>query len=140
MKQLAQFGMAGTVGYLVDAGVLLAVTNNTGPYLGRFLSFAAALTSTWLINRSLTFRHQRTGAPLYREYSLYALTALGGGAVNVVCYSLLVYLFELQKYLLPIAVAVGSLAGMLVNFRLSRAFVFNGKLAGRNTLTSRERS
>lgn len=124
MKQLAHFAFAGTVGFLVDAGVLLWASGIWGPYLGRGVSFAAAVFTTWLINRSLAFRHQRGRHPVHREFAIYALTTLGGGAVNLGAYALLVYLFGLPSHLLPLAVAVGSLAGMLVNYWLSRTFVF----------------
>ncbi len=124
MKQLAHFAFAGVIGFLVDAGVLLIVSPWLGPYGGRLLSFAAAVLATWFLNRSLTFRHQRSGKPVHHELARYALTTLGGGAVNFSCYSLLVYVFDFSSLLLPIAVAVGSLAGMTVNFWLSRTFVF----------------
>ncbi len=124
MKQLVQFALAGTVGYFVDASVLLLAAPHFGPYMGRVISFLAAVLTTWLINRSLTFRHQRGDGPMHHEVALYALTALGGGAVNLASYSLLVYLFELSALWLPVAVALGSLAGMTVNFWLNRRFVF----------------
>lgn len=47
--------------------------------------------------------------------------------MNILCYFLVVYLFSLPPSGLPIAVAVGSLAGMLVNFTLSRRIVFTGR-------------
>jgi putative flippase GtrA len=127
VKQLAQFALAGTIGFLVDSGVLLLVYAWAGAYAGRLLSFAAAVLATWLINRTLTFRHQRGGKPLHREFSLYVLSMLGGGAVNVFTYACLVYFFDLSLTLLPVAVAVGSLAGMLVNFWLSKRFVFTAR-------------
>ena len=129
MKQLLLFAVAGAIGFVVDAGVLLWVHAVLGAYLGRLLSFFCAVITTWLINRSLTFRGQRDGKPLHREFSLYFLTTLGGGAVNLASYFLIVYLFDLSARGLPLAVAVGSLAGMLVNFWLSRRFVFTaGKM------------
>jgi len=124
VKQIAQFAFAGAIGFLVDALVLVWLHPLLGAYVGRLASFACAVFATWLINRSLAFRHQRAGKPLHREFSLYFLTTLGGGAVNIACYSLLVYAFEFPVQWLPLAVAAGSLAGMMVNFWLSRAFVF----------------
>lgn len=124
-QQLTHFALVGLVGFFVDAGVLLVVSRWLGPYGGRVLSFAAAVLATWLLNRSLTFRHQRSGKPVHHELAHYALTTLGGGAVNFGCYYLLVYLLGLPALLLPMAVAAGSLAGMTVNFWLSRTFVFS---------------
>ncbi len=124
MTQILQFAFAGAIGFLVDAGVLLWVYPLLGAYAGRLVSFISAVITTWLINRSLTFRHQTSTKPLHREFSLYFLTTLGGGAVNLACYALLVHGFDLPVPWLPAAVAAGSLAGMLVNFWLSRMFVF----------------
>lgn len=124
LRQLAQFAFAGIVGYLVDTSVLLLMTPQFGPYWGRLASFLVAVLTTWLINRSLTFRHRRGDGPVHQELALYVLTALGGGGINLASYSLLVYLLDLTTYFLPAAVAVGSLAGMTVNFWLSRRFVF----------------
>tara|TARA_R110000823_G_scaffold171736_7_gene304156 strand:- start:31866 stop:32309 length:444 start_codon:yes stop_codon:yes gene_type:complete len=127
VKQISQFAFAGTVGYLADTFTLLLVYPWTGAYAGRFVSFSCAVLTTWLINRSLTFRHQRDGKPIHREFSLYFLSMLGGGAVNLLSYFLVVYLFTLPPSALPVAVAVGSLAGMLVNYSLSKRVVFTGR-------------
>lgn len=124
MRQIAQFAFAGGVGYLVDAGVLMLVNAAAGPYWGRLISFAAAVITTWLINRSLTFRHRRRTTQIHQEFGLYALTTLGGGAVNLLVYSVLVWLFNPQVLALPLVVAAGSLSGMLVNYWLSKRFVY----------------
>ena len=127
MKQLSQFAFAGAIGFFADTVTLLLVYPWTGAYAGRFISFTCAVLTTWLINRSLTFRYHRSGKPLHREFSLYFLSMLGGGAVNIISYFLVVYLFTLPPPALPVAVAVGSLAGMLVNYSLSKRVVFTGR-------------
>jgi len=124
VKQLSQFAFAGLIGYFVDAGVLVVVYAWAGPYFGRLISFTAAVFVTWLINRSLTFRRERDGKPMHQELSLYVLSMLGGGLINVITYFCLVFYFKLSVEMLPVAVAIGSLAGMLVNFWLSKRFVF----------------
>ena len=60
----------------------------------------------------------------YTVSLLYILTALGGGTVNLASYAMLVNAFSQIVYILPLAVAAGSLSGMLVNFWLSKKFVF----------------
>lgn len=124
MKPLVLFAVAGVVGYVVDAGVLLALAAFAGPYLGRIASFCAAVLTTWLINRRLAFRNAASGVRKRTEFLRYFATSAGGGAVNLAIYSLLVYVFDLGRIWLPAAVAAGSLAGMLVNFSLSKRFVF----------------
>jgi putative flippase GtrA len=124
MKQLMHFAFAGTIGYIVDACMLLLVLPWTGPYIGRVVSFACAVFTTWVINRSLIFRHQNSNKPTRQEFSLYFLTTLGGAAVNFTGYFLIVYYIGPSANTLPLAVAAGSLAGMMVNFWLSKRFVF----------------
>ena len=119
------FAGAGSIGYLVDVGVLLLANPYMGPYLGRLLSFSAAVLTTWLINRTITFQRVRVYASVHHEFIRYLITCLGGGVVNLVSYSLVVGLFELTTAWLPIAVAVGSLSGMSVNFLLAKHFVFS---------------
>ena len=124
MRAVLLFAFAGGIGYLVGASGLLPSAPWIGPYAGRILSFCAAVVSTWLVNRSLTFADRCSGLPLHREFLRYFILCLGGGSVNVAAYALLVYLFELTDWWLLIGLAVGSLAGMVVNFVLSRQFVF----------------
>ncbi len=124
MRQFLLFGLAGTLGFLVDASVLLLVSSHLGPYLGRVVSFIAAVLTTWSVNRSLAFRHRRASLCLPRELAIYTLTMLAGGTVNLATYALLVHLLGLEKHLLLAAVALGSFAGMMVNFWLSSIFIF----------------
>lgn len=125
MRPLLFFSLAGAAGYLVDAALLLLLAPLLGPYGGRLPSFLAAVLTTWLFNRHYTFRTSpRSGHSLVREFSRYLMVCLGGGAVNLLAYSLLVYLFDLPQAWLPLAVAAGSIAGMGVNFTLSRRLVF----------------
>lgn len=124
MKQLAMFAVAGSIGYLVDVVVLLLLNPVVGPHSGRLFSFAAAVVTTWLINRHYTFSGSRDGS-LFREFSRYLTSCLGGGAVNLLSYSALVHLLDLTPFWLPVAVAFGSLSGMIVNFLLAKHFVYS---------------
>jgi putative flippase GtrA len=124
VRALLLFALAGGAGYLVDAAVLLLAAPWVGPYVGRLLSFCAAVVTTWLVNRSLTFRGRRSDLPLHREFLRYFVVCLGGGVVNFAVYSLLVFMFALSDWHLLLALGVGSLAGMGVNFAFSKRFVF----------------
>ena len=124
MRAILLFALAGGVGYVVDAGVLLLAASSLGPYAGRLLSFCAAVFATWLINRSLTFRKRHSGLPWYREFLRYFTVCLGGGSVNLAVYALLTFVFMLSGWGLLLALGAGSLAGMGVNFVLSKRFVF----------------
>lgn len=123
MKQFGMFAVAGTIGFMVDVVVLLLCNRVVGPHAGRLISFTAAVVVTWLINRKHTFSYAGD-LPLPREFFRYFTSSLGGGAVNVLSYSALVHGLDLPSLWLPVAVAIGSLAGMSVNFLLAKHFVF----------------
>lgn len=117
------FAVAGTIGYCVDVVMLLLCNLVMGPHFGRLFSFCAAVVTTWLINRTHTFTDYRESS-LIKEFSRYFTSCLGGGAVNLLSYSAFVYMLDLTPVWLPVAVAIGSLAGMSVNFLLAKHFVF----------------
>lgn len=132
MKPFVLFAVAGGVGFVVDAGVLLALAPFAGPYFGRIVSFTVAVLTTWLINRRLAFRDAASGLSMRIEFVRYFVACAGGGAVNLATYSLLVHVLDLDRIWLPAAVAAGSLAGMLVNFSLSKRFVFMARNPQKN--------
>ena len=124
LKELFLFGLVGLVGFLVDAGVLYLLKSTLGLYFGRLVSFVCAVFATWVLNRLLTFRHRFSGLSLKHEFGRYFVMMLGGGLVNYLSYALLVYSVEAIANQPIWGVAVGSLAGMMVNYLLAKFFVF----------------
>ncbi len=120
--QFLRFGIMGTVGYAVDVAVLyLAVALGAGPLLGRVPAYLAAATTTYALNRRFTFG--RSGHAGGRGWALFLVLNLGGFALNYGAYALLVH----AGTPLAVAVAGGALAGMGLNFSLSRRFVFGAR-------------
>ncbi|HKU17148.1 MAG TPA: GtrA family protein [Steroidobacteraceae bacterium] len=120
LQQLALFSLVGGAGFLVDAGTLLLLHQVFGMdvYVARLLSWLVAATSTWWMNRTLTFRNR--DAALWRQWLLFLGANSGGGLINLGVSSLL-----LSQHVAPVAaVACGSIAGLLWNFLASRRFVF----------------
>lgn len=124
IKELFLFGLVGVAGFLVDSGVLYLLKASLGLYVGRLVSFFCAVIATWLLNRFMTFRQRHSGMTLSREFQRYFLMMLGGGVVNYCVYAVLVYFSNTVADQPVWGVAVGSLAGMLVNYSLARIFVF----------------
>ena len=124
-RQLAMFGVAGTLGFIVDAGVLQLLVSGLAwdRYTGRLISFLCAATTTWIFNRHYTFRGHRRHS-LHGEWARYIFAMSGGFACNFAAYSALVLWFNIDRQWLVLAVAAGSIAGLGVNFVASRYWVF----------------
>jgi putative flippase GtrA len=120
--QFIRFGIVGVIGLAVDTGVLwLARLAGMGNYDGRVVSFIAAATATYLLNRAFTFRHAGGGAAQWLRY--LALMVVGF-AFNYGTYVLcLALLPALRDFPYP-AVAAGAVAGMGVNFVSAKYLVF----------------
>lgn len=138
-RQFIRFALVGVAGFVVDASVLyLALRVGAGYYVGRILSFLSAVFATWQLNRRFTFGVQQSGADsqrspagsnrgfgkLLREGGKYLLAMCGGGAVNYAAYCVCVAVLPRFTLLPLVAVAVGSLAGLLVNYLLARRWVY----------------
>jgi putative flippase GtrA len=125
LSQLIRFGMAGVAGFLVDAGVLqVTLALGMSFYLGRAISFFAAATATWLINRRLTFAHAGQRPASFQEWWRYVGAMIVGGAVNYAVSALMFHgVLQADPRSAIIAVAVGSIAAMAVNFIAARAII-----------------
>ncbi len=125
MRQFFLFGLAGTLGFLVDAGVVSVLVNGLdwNPYGARVISFLCAVATTFTFNRRYTFAATSAGS-LARQAGQYLVAMLAGFGVNYVIYAVLVYQFETVRTWPVFGVAAGSIAGMLVNYTSSRFWVF----------------
>jgi putative flippase GtrA len=86
-------------------------------------SFLCAVWATWQINRQFTFT-TRPKIPVLNEALRYLAAMSLGGLVNYAAYTATV-LMAPDIPLLPLfAVAIGSIAGLLVNFFSAKLWVF----------------
>ena len=123
--ELFRFGLVGTGGFLIDSATLQAALHlaGLGLYSGRVLSFAVAVTFTWYCNRRFTFR-QRGGLPWRVEWPRFMVLMLPGSAVNYGVYAGLIAFARPAAAHPTLAIAVGSLTAMLLNFVVARRLVF----------------
>ena len=126
LKQFLVFGAIGVIGFLADAGVLSVLLHSTsaGFYLGRLVSFLCAATVTWFLNRTITFRGTGRRVRAHHEWLRFLFANSLGGLVNLAAYSLLVARVAAFAAAPALAVAVGSLSGLAVNFTLTKVYVF----------------
>ncbi len=122
LKKLAFFVVAGTSGFLTDAGTLhlLVTYTGVGPYIARVFSIALAMFVTWQINRNATFA--RSGRSTAEEGVRYAFVGIVGAVLNYMVYACLLLLLP---GLQPVAAVVAaSLAAMAFSYFGYSRFVF----------------
>lgn len=141
-KTFLCFCLVGVAGLLVDLSVLYAAAPVLGWYLARILSFIAAATATWWLNRNYTFtvKPKPKSKPKFKinlppieyknsilhEYFSYLASMTLGGSVNYATYIAAIYLISLP--LAPvIGVALGSCTGLVFNFFMAKHFIFRHK-------------
>ncbi|MBE9606818.1 GtrA family protein [Acetobacteraceae bacterium H6797] len=123
--EFIRFGVVGVAGLVVDTLVLYAMLGlGAGLYGGRIISYIAAASTTYALNRAWTFRARAGQAPIARQWALFLAVNLVGFAMNYGTYVALVSFWPLAAAHPVIAVAAGAIAGMGGNFILSRRLVF----------------
>lgn len=129
-RQLLRFCVVGAIAFAVDAGAVQVLVGWRGwdPFLARVVSYLAAATTAWWLNRRYTFG--AGGAPVHREWAAYLVVNTAGGAVNYAVYAALVLAFDAVRAVPALGVAAGSVAGLVVNFALNRWLVFRRRPAG----------
>lgn len=129
-----RFACVGGTISIIDAGVLYLLKDAPGfnVYLARVVSYAAAMSAGYLLNRYFTFHHLDRARVLWDELLRFFSVFAAGGLLNYGVFSLIVTLGSqleltaLQLALLPLAaVWIGGLAGMCFNFLLSHKLVFD---------------
>lgn len=125
-RQFLLFAVAGVVGFGVDVAVLYLAAPLLGWYGARVLSFLAAATTTWVMNRHLAFGERHSETTVWREYASYLATMLGGAVVNYGAYVLVLHSVS-GRWAPMLGVAAGSGAGMVVNFFAARYLIFKAR-------------
>lgn len=123
LRQFLRFAWVGVLGFMVNGGVVAWLSAATGPLWAQAVGFPLAATVTWWLNRNFTFAPSQRS--ILREWAFYVSANGIGWLVNNGSYVLLVVQSALFHRYPVLAVAVGSVAGMMFNFALSRRFVFN---------------
>ncbi|WP_428978267.1 GtrA family protein [Oricola thermophila] len=122
--RLASFAVAGGTGFIVDASVLTLLMKFTpmGPFSARVFAIAAAMFTTWMINRNITFG--KSGRHVVKEGARYGFVALMGAGLNYAIYSGL--LLAAPGLFPPLAALVIAVAVVTVFSYLGYSrFVFN---------------
>ena len=121
--QFLRFGTVGVAGFVVDTATVYATRGALGLYGAGTVAYLTAATATWLFNRLWTFRGSGSG-PAHRQWMAFLAANLLGFVLNRGTYFTLVTISATCAAEPVLAVAAGAIAGMFINFHLSRSVVF----------------
>ncbi len=115
----------GVVGLFVDmAALTLGLKGlHLGLYSGRVFSYFIAATTTWALNRRFTFS-RADQAPALLQWAKFLGANAFGGVVNYGVYAAIVTYTALGAAWPVLGVAAGSVAGLALNFTVSKFWVF----------------
>jgi putative flippase GtrA len=122
VRQIGWFLVAGSLGFVADAGMLALLLSATplGPFAARVLAILFALGVTWIFNRSLTFGRSRY--PLALEGARYGGVGLLSALINYGVYATVLMLVPAIHPL--VAVAIASIGAMSFSWTGYSRFVF----------------
>ena len=124
LEQFISFGLVGFAGLAVDLACVYGLRPYTNLYVAGLASYVVASSVTYTLNRSLTFRAHVRQVALWRQWVSFVAANMAGFVLNRGAYAVLIYSFARVAAQPAIAVAAGAVAGMFVNFTLSRRLVF----------------
>lgn len=121
-----RFLTVGGIGFAVDGGMLLLLNGIAGwtPLLARMVGFPVAVSVTWLLNRTWTFRNARQHAAA-RQYTVYFVVQLGGLAINFSIFALLVTYSAWFAGHSLLALAAGAALALVFTYTCSIRFAFS---------------
>lgn len=125
------FIVVGGIGFVIDAAVLswLVHAMEWRPLRARIVSFFAAVTATWAINRRYTFADRRSyRAP--QEYSRYIATQTLGAVLNYAVFAAAILMLPVIAHYPVLPLALGSGVAMFFNYFAMQRWVFATPPAG----------
>lgn len=123
IQELFCFGVVGVLGFLVNTAAVYTLSAVVDMYAAGVLAFIAAASCTWFFNRHWTFLDGRQN-PWFKQLRQFVFANFIGFLFYMGVYSSIIYFSEIGPSHPWIAVAGGSLAGLGINFSLSKCFVF----------------
>ena len=123
--EFVQFGMVGSTGVVIDLTIYLSVQAIflIDHKIARAISFVGAASWNWALNRLITFTHREKMSKII-QWPAFIMTSSLGFAINwgtYVIFTSYVPFFSVHKIL---ALLIGVLLGMGLNFMMARLFVF----------------
>ena len=125
LRSFVSFSVVGAIGFIVDATVLYLSMGYLGPCYGRCASLVCSMTTTWVINRNITFADSRRHYSKWVEGAVYMAIMLIGAGVNFSIYAWLLVNNGLVQGFPTLGVAAGSGIALIWNFSMARAMIYH---------------
>lgn len=127
LLRFLKFGVVGSLGFVWDTGTVYGLRPFIGLTAATLLAYFIAATLNWILNRVWTFRGVgHHGHPVLQWLRFLSANSLGFFLNRGTVYTLF-YVFPLCIQHPVIALAAGSFAGLIANFKLSQKVVFREK-------------
>ena len=123
LVQFVKFGAVGLLGLIMDTATVYALRGRLGLYGAGIVAYCVAASANWLVHRMWTFRGQGSG-PAHHQWGRFMIANLVGFVLNRGAYALMVTFVAAAASQPVIATTAGAVAGLFVNFYLSRRLVF----------------
>jgi putative flippase GtrA len=125
LGQFLTFAVGGTLAFMIDSIVLLLMIHYAGAglYSGRLVSYLVAASFSWAFHRTVTFRTS-VRSRKSSQWLTFLFTNAFGGMLNLGVYAVLVADSSWIAQRPLVALALGSISGLALNFFASRIFVF----------------
>lgn len=123
LAQFITFGCVGTIGMVIDTITVYSLRHSLGLYGAGAVAYFTAATGNWALNRIWTFRGSHAG-PAHQQWMRFLLANALGFVLNRGTYAALITFVPACAAEPFYAIAAGGLAGMFLNFSLSRRMVY----------------
>ncbi len=123
LAQFLKFGSVGVIGFMADTAIVYSLRPVMNLYFAGLISYCIVASMNWALNRNWTFRGHGSG-PAHRQWAKFMLVNLFGLVLNRGTYAAMIASFALCRAQPVFAVAAGAVAGMIINFTLSKKAVF----------------
>jgi putative flippase GtrA len=123
--RFVKFASIGVVAFLIDVIVFQGILSlsSASLYLTRLISFVVATTAAWWLNRTFTFSDAVDIKP-HLQWARFFAANLVGGSVNYAVFVIAIAMVPLAAAFPVLALAAGSLCGIVFNFTAYQRYVF----------------
>ena len=126
MNKFLKFALVGSIGFIVDAIILLVLVHifDQTIIFSRIIAFFLAVFVTWIINRNFTFL-RNTSYKKGKEYIYYLTIQTIGAILNLIIFIVLIDFVELFKNYLILPLGIASILVMFFNYFMIKNKIYS---------------